>query len=83
MLRRLEERIVNKERISSREDLLTVHHHAHILDETVKNLERLCCRSPSLILRESAQPQQDRFHVLLSENFLDKFDCVAVSKVTR
>ncbi len=65
MLCHLEGQIVNKEWILSQEDLLTVHHHAHILDETVNNLERLCCHSLSLILHELAQPQQDHIYVLL------------------
>jgi len=63
--------------------LLTVHDRAHILDETVDDLEDLSCGCPSLILRESVQPLQDRFDVLLSENPLHKFDYVAVSKATR
>ena len=79
MLHRLEGRIFNEERIRSRTHLLTVRDHAHILDETVDDLEGLRCSSSSFILRESVQPVQDRLDVLLSENFLHIFDCVAVS----
>ena len=67
----------------SREDLLTVHDLRHILHEAVDDLENLSCGSPSLVLRETVQSLQDRLDVLLPENFLYRFDCYAISKVTR
>ena len=64
--------------------LLTVHDHPHSLDKTVDDLERLSHGSPSFGVRKSVQSLQDRLrvHVLLSEHFLYKFDCVALSNVT-
>jgi hypothetical protein len=58
--------------------LLTVQNHAHILDETVDDLESPRCGSPSHILRESVQPLQDCLEFLLHEEFLYKFYCVAM-----
>ena len=81
MLFRLERKAVNRCRATSRMHLLTIHDHAHILDETVNDLKCLTCGSPSLILRESVQPLQDGLDVILSESFLHKFDCAALSKV--
>ena len=48
------------------------------------DLKRLSHGSPSLGLRKSVQSLQDRLRVdvLLSENFLYKFDCDALSNVT-
>ena len=62
--------------------LLTIHDHPHTLDETVNDLKSLGCGSQSLVACELVQPLQDCLDVLLSENFLCKFDCVALSKVT-
>jgi hypothetical protein len=70
-------------RLQAESNLLTVHDHARILDETVDDLESLSCGSPSLVLRESVQPLQDRLDILLSEKFLYKFDCVMLSKIAR
>ena len=61
--------------------MLTVQNHAHILDETVDDLESLRCGSPSHILRESVQPLQDCLEFLLPEEFLYKFYWVAMRSV--
>ena len=68
--------------MSSTVNFLTVHDDRHVLDEAVNNLESLSCSCPSLIFCESVQPLEDRLDVFLCENFLDDFDCVALSKVT-
>ncbi len=81
MLCRLGRKTVNRCRATSRMYLLTIHDHAHILDETVNYVECLTCGSPSLVLRESVQPLQDGLDIILSEGFLHKFDCAALSKV--
>jgi hypothetical protein len=62
--------------------LLTIHDDPHILDKTVDNLERLSSSSPSLINGESVQSMQDSLDFLLSDNFLYKFDCIALSEGT-
>jgi len=62
--------------------LLTIHDHPHTLDKTVNDLKNVSCGSQSLVACESVQPLQDRLEVLLSENFLHRFDCVELSKVT-
>ena len=43
----------------------------------------LGCGSTSFVVRESVQPLQDRLDIFLSENFLHKFDCHALSQATR
>ena len=45
------------------------------------NSERMSCSDPSLILRQPVKPFQHRFDVLLLEEFLDRFNCVVISKV--
>ncbi len=64
--------------------MLTIHDHTNILRETVDNLESLsrCCPRLRVILRESVQLLQDRLDILLSETVLNKFDYIALSKVT-
>jgi hypothetical protein len=59
--------------------VLTVHDHTHILEKTVDYLESLSGSSFSLVLRQPVQPLQDRLDILLSEKFLYKFDCDALS----
>ena len=63
--------------------LLTVHDRRHVLDKTVDDIQGVNCSSPSLIVRESIQPLEDSLDLLLSESFLDEFDCVVMSDVTR
>ena len=75
--------VFNRQRITRRARSLTVQVLPHILDKTMDNPESLGRRSPSLVLRESVQPLQDRFDVVLPEKFRYNFDCVAVSKVSR
>jgi len=79
----LDGRVFDGAQITSQVYSLTVHDDPHILDETVDNLERLSSSSPGLVNRESVEPMQDSLDFLLSENFLYKFDCVALSEVTR
>jgi hypothetical protein len=80
MLFRLERKILNGQRIASPGCFLTVHDHAHILDETMDNLKSMSRGIPSLVLGESVQSLQDRFDILLPEQVLHKFNCVTVSK---
>ena len=59
-------------------NLLTVHHHSHILDETINDFECLRGGYPSLILSEPIQPLKYRIDVLPPEELLlDKRLCVA------
>ena len=60
---------------------LTVYDHPHILEETVDDLKRLRCRRPSLVLGQSVQPLKDGIDTILSEKFLYKFLCIALSQV--
>jgi hypothetical protein len=59
-------------------DLLTVHHHPHVLDKTIHNLERLRCSYSSLILGKSVQPVEHRFDVLISKELLKKLFCMSL-----
>ena len=82
MLFRLERRIfITADHNPS--SLLTIHELLHILDKSVDNSEHMSCSSPSLVLRQSVKPLQRCLDVLLLEKFLDKFDCVVLSKVKR
>jgi len=54
-------------------DLLTVHYHLHILDKTMDDLEDLCYRLPSLVLRQSVKPLDHRLHFLLANKLPNKF----------
>jgi hypothetical protein len=67
----------------SRVRLLTIHDHPHALDETMNDGKGLGCGRPSFVMRESVQSLQDCLDIFLSENFLHKFDCDVLSRVTR
>ena len=54
-------------------DILTVHHHLHILDKTMDNLEDLCHGLPSFVLRQPVQPLDHRVHFLLTNELPNKF----------
>jgi hypothetical protein len=54
-------------------NLLTVHHHLHILDKTMDDLEDLRYRLPGLVLRQSIQPLDHRLHFLLADKLPNKF----------
>ena len=51
--------------------------------ESVDTAEVLSCGSHNLFLYELVQPLPGFLDVLDPEKFLNKFDCVALSKVTR
>ena len=80
MLSRLERRVVNTPDRNPTL-LLTIHKLPHILNESMDNSERMSCSDPSLILRQPVKPFQHCFDILLLEEFLDKFNCVAMGKV--
>jgi len=62
---------------------LTIHELPHVLDESVDNSERMGCSILGLVSRQPVKPLEDCFDVLLLEKFLDKFDCVLLSKEKR
>jgi hypothetical protein len=62
-------------------DLLTVHHHRHILDKAINDFEGLRGSYPSLILGESIQPLEYCLDLVLSEKLLNKFFCVVLSLI--
>jgi len=62
---------------------LTIHELPHILDESVDNSECMSCSILGLVSRQPVKPLEDCLDVLLLEKLLDKFDCVALSKVKR
>ncbi len=62
-------------------DLLTVHHHPHILDKTIYDFEGLRGSYPSLILSEPIQSLEYCLDLLLSEKLLNKFFCVVLSLI--
>jgi hypothetical protein len=81
MPRRLKGKVLNIQCATSLVYLLTVHYLFHILEKAVDDLEGLCCGYPSLVDGESVQPLEYRLDVLLSEELLNKFFCVASSQV--
>ena len=80
MLSRLERRVVNTADLNQ-SLFFTIHELPHILDESMDNSERMSCSDPSFVLRKPVKPFQHCFDVLLLEIFLDKFNCVVMSKV--
>jgi len=62
-------------------DLLTIHHHPHILDKTINDFECLRGSYSSLILGEPIQPLKYCLDLLLSEKLLYKFFCVVLSLI--
>ena len=62
---------------------LTIHVLAHVLDESVDNSERMSRSILGLVSGQPVKPLEDCLDVLLPENFLDKFDCVVLSKEKR
>jgi hypothetical protein len=64
-------------------DLLTVHHHPHILDKTINNFEGLRSSYPSLILGEPIQPLEYCLDLVLSKKLFNNFFCVILSLIIR
>ena len=69
--------ILNAQRATSLVYLLTVHYLVHILEKAVDDLEGLCCSCQSFVVGESVEPLEYRLDVLLSEELLKKFFCIA------
>ena len=63
--------------------MLTIHELPHVLGESVDNSESMSCSILGLVSRQSVKPLEDRLDVLLLEKFLDKFNCVMLSKAKR
>ena len=59
---------------------LTIHELPHVLSESVDNSESMRCSILGLVSRQPVKPLEDCLDVLLLEKFLDKFDCVVLSK---
>jgi hypothetical protein len=62
-------------------DLLTVHYHPHVLDETINDFERLRGSYSSFILGEPIQSLEYCLDLLLSEKLLNKFYCLVLSLI--
>ena len=77
---RLEGEMFNYRRLISEVSSLTVYDHPHILDKTIDDLKCLSCRYPGLVLGEPVQPLKNRVDLILSEKFVHKFLCVALSQ---
>ena len=56
----------------------TVHNDLHILHKTIHDLKGLCCRRPSLLLRQPVQSLQHSFNIVLSKKLLSEFLCIAL-----
>ena len=79
MLRHLDRGYSIDSRLKAESVLLTVY---ALLFETVDTLMNLSCSVPRLFLHESLQPLPGYLDVLDRKKILDKFDCIALSKVT-
>ncbi len=62
---------------------LTVYDHPHILEENIDDLKYLRCRRSSLVFGKSVQPLKNCLDLILSEELLCEFLCIALSKVIR
>ena len=60
------------------ETMCTVQDEPDILNKTVHKFQCLCRRRLSLLLRQPVQSLQHRFYVILSEELLPKFLCIAL-----
>ena len=54
---------------------VTCHDDPHVLDKAINDLESLGCGGPRLVQRESIKSLQHFLNVMLSQEFLHKFDC--------
>ena len=59
---------------------LTVYDRPHILEETIDDIKRLRGRHPSLIQGQSVQPLKNRIDIILSQELLYKFLCIALDR---
>jgi hypothetical protein len=69
---------INTARRTSEQVMRTVHNDLDILHKAIHELERLCRSRLSLLSRQPVQPLQDRFHIILAEQFLPKFLCITM-----
>ena len=56
----------------------TIHNDLDILHKTIDQLQCLCRSRLSLLSRQPVQSLQHRFHIILSEQFLPEFLCIAM-----
>ena len=63
---------------SSKKATRTVHNNLHILHETIHEFQRLCCGRMSFLSRQPIQPLQHSFHIILAQQFLPEFPCIAM-----
>ena len=74
---RLEGSVLNRQWMTNQMNSFTFYDNSHILDETIDNLKRLSCSRPSFVLGKSVQPLENRLGLILSEELLYKFLCIA------
>src|SRR6266852_8114666 len=75
--------MLNSQWLTSQIYFLTVYNYPHIQEETIDDLKSLRCRHPGLVLGQSVQPPKDSLDIILSEKFLSKFLCTALSQEIR
>ena len=69
--------MLNRQQTTNHLKPLTFYDHSHILNETVDDLKRLSCSRPSFVLGKSVQPLKNRLNLILSEELLYEFLCIA------
>jgi hypothetical protein len=63
---------------ASKQAMRTVHKDLDILHKTIHKFQRLCRSCLSLLSRQPVQSLQHRFHIILAEQFLPEFLCIAM-----
>jgi hypothetical protein len=56
----------------------TVHNDLDILHKTIHEFQRLCRSRLSLLSRQPIQSLQHHFHIILAQQFLTEFLCIAM-----
>jgi hypothetical protein len=56
----------------------TVHNRLDILHKIIHEFQRMCRSRLSLLLRQPVQSLQYRFYIILAEQFLPEFLCIAM-----
>ena len=69
---------IDTARQTSKQVMRTIHYDLDILHKTIHEFQRLCRSRLNLLSRQQVQSLQRRFHIILSEQFLPEFLCIAM-----
>jgi len=63
---------------TNKQVMRTVHNDLDILHKAIHEFQRLCRSRLSLLSGQTVQSLQNRFHIILAEQFLPEFLCIAM-----